>query len=107
MKKPDKRKAVQMYLSPKEEWTKRVPVLDGVAVSYAGQGQVGECFTGGEEETTLTTKLLEQVIALPNLERACHRVITNGGSAGCFYWQDSSPQKISTNDHHFPIVIFQ
>lgn len=82
MKKPDKRKAVQMYLSTKEEWTKRVPVLDGVAVSYAAQGQVGEYFTGGEEETTLTTKLLEQVIALPNLERACHRVISNGGSAG-------------------------
>lgn len=82
MKKSDKQKAVQMYLSEKEEWTKRVPVLDGVAVSYAAHGQVDECLTGGEKQNTLMPELLEQVIALPNLERACHRVISNGGSAG-------------------------
>lgn len=71
-----------MYLSQKEEWTNEVPVLDGVAVSYAIEGQVGEYFTGGEKEKPLTPNLLEQVIVLSNLERACRRLVTNGGSAG-------------------------
>lgn len=82
MKKSDKQQAVQMYLSEKEEWTKRVPVLDGVAVSYAAHGQEDECLTGGEKQNTLTTELLEQIITLPNLEQASRQVINNGGSAG-------------------------
>lgn len=82
MNKPDKHQDVQMYLSEKEEWTNKVPVLDGVAVSYAEQGQVGEYSTGVEKGKILNTNLLEQVIALPNLERSCRRVVTNGGSAG-------------------------
>lgn len=82
MKKSDKRYGVQMSLFDKAEWTKGVPVIDGVAVSYAEQGQVGEYLTGVIDEKPLATNLLEQVIALPNLSRACRRVIANGGSAG-------------------------
>jgi len=82
MNKSDKQEGVQMYLSEKEEWTGIVPVLDGVAVSYARQGQVDECTTGKKEEITLATNLMEQITALPNMKRACERVIKNGGSAG-------------------------
>ena len=82
MKKPDKRYGVQMSLFDKEEWTEGVPVIDGVAVNYAEQGQVGEYSTGVENKVSLATNLLEQVIALPNLRRACKQVIANRGSAG-------------------------
>ena len=40
MKKSDKRYGVQMSLFDKAEWTKGVPVIAGVAVNYAEQGQV-------------------------------------------------------------------
>lgn len=82
MKKSDKRYGVQMSLFGKAEWTEDVPVADGIAVSYAACGQVGEYSTGVKEKKALATNLLEQVIALPNLSRACQQVITNGGSAG-------------------------
>lgn len=71
-----------MNLSEKEEWTREVPVLSGVAVSYASQGQEDECFTDEEEKGSSTLGLLEEVISLENLERACRRVIRNDGSAG-------------------------
>ncbi|MGK0363527.1 MAG: RNA-directed DNA polymerase [Saprospiraceae bacterium] len=82
MKKSDKRYGIQMSLFDKEEWIEGVPVIDGVAVSYAEQGQVGEYLTGVRTKDPLTTNLLEQVIALPNLSRACKQVIANKGSAG-------------------------
>lgn len=71
-----------MYLSAKEEWTSSVPVVNGVAVSYANRGQVDEHSTGQEKEERLATDLMEAVISLSNLEKACHRVISNDGSAG-------------------------
>jgi group II intron reverse transcriptase/maturase len=82
MKKPDKRYGVQMSFFDKAEWTEGVPVIDGVAVSYAEQGQVGEYSTGVKEEIPLATNLMEQVVTLSNLSRACKRVIANKGSAG-------------------------
>ena len=83
MKKSDKHETgVQMYLSEKEEWTRRVPVLAGVAVSYADQTQVDEHSAGLEKEELLADGLMEAVCSLSNLERACRRVISNGGSAG-------------------------
>ena len=82
MQKPDKRYGVQMSLFDKAEWANGVPVMDSLAVSHAEQGQVGEYSTGAEEGKPLATNLLGQVIALPNLLRACRRVISNGGSAG-------------------------
>lgn len=71
-----------MSLFDKEEWTEGVPVIDGVAVNYAEQGQVSEYLTGVEKKDPLATNLLEQVIALPNLTLACKQVIVNKGSAG-------------------------
>jgi len=82
MKKSEKTKPVQMKLSEKEEWTREVPVMNGVAVSYARQGQVDECFTDETEKEDSTLELLEEVISLGNLERACRRVMRNDGSAG-------------------------
>ena len=83
MEKSDKRRSVQMHLSKEEEWTSDVPVLNGVAVSYAEQGQVDECKTGEEGTRALThSNLIESVASLSNLECACRRVINNGGSAG-------------------------
>ncbi len=82
MKKSDKQEGVQMYLSEKEDWTNHVPVLDGIAVSYAEQGQVDKYSAGRKEKIALTSKLLEDIISLDNLERACRKVIRNGGSAG-------------------------
>lgn len=82
IKKSDKHQGVQMNLSEKEEWTREVPVLDGVAVSYAEQSQVDEYSTGREEGKTLPDNLMERISSLSNLQVACHRVIKNGGSAG-------------------------
>jgi len=82
IKKPDKRYGVQMLLFDKAEWTEGVPVIDGVAVSYTEQGQVGEYSTGEKEIIPLAANLMEQVISLSNLSRACKRVIANKGSAG-------------------------
>lgn len=73
---------VQMYLSEKEEWISSVPVVTGVAVSYANRRQVDEHSTGQEKEERLATDLMEAVISLSNLEKACRRVISNDGSAG-------------------------
>ena len=54
MNKSDKHKTgIQMYLSEKEEWRRRVPVLDGVAVSYANRIQVDEHSTGLRKEERL------------------------------------------------------
>ncbi len=83
VKKSDKHESgVQMYLSEKEEWTRRVPVLAGVAVSYANQTQVDEHSAGLGKEERLASGLMEAVCSLSNLEKACRRVISNGGSAG-------------------------
>lgn len=82
MRKSDNRYGVQMSLFDKAEWTDGGPVLDGRGVPPAGQGQVGEYSTGVRGKEPLATGLLEQVIALPNLSRACRRVMSNGGSAG-------------------------
>ena len=82
MKKSENLIGVQMYLSEKEEWTNEIPVLEGTAVSYAQQERVDEYITCEEEKTTLYTELLEEVVSLPNLQRACRRVISNKGSAG-------------------------
>lgn len=71
-----------MSLFDKAEWTGGVPVIDGVAVSYAEQGQVGEYLTGVKGEKPLAANLMEQVVSLSNLSRACKRVIANKGSAG-------------------------
>lgn len=71
-----------MYLSDKEEWTGLVPVLDGVAVSYAERRQVDEYATGKRKRRTLATNLMKEVSSLSNLKRACRSVISNGGSAG-------------------------
>jgi len=56
--------------------------MTGVAVSYANQRQVDEHLTGLEKEERLATDLMEAVISLSNLEKACRRVISNDGSAG-------------------------
>lgn len=82
MQKSDKRYGIQMNLFEKEEWTANVPVIDGIAVSYAEQGQVDEYLTGEEGAKPLATNVLEQVIALANLSEACGRVISNNGSPG-------------------------
>lgn len=82
MKKSDKQEGVQMNLSDKEEWTNHVPVLHGVAVSYADQLQVDKYSTGQKGEIALTTNLIASLTDLSNLERACRKVINNGGSAG-------------------------
>jgi len=82
MKKPEKCGPVQMKLSDKEEWTGRISVLDGVAVSYAEQKQVGECRVGLERGKSLTANLMERISSLSNMERACRRVIKNKGSSG-------------------------
>jgi len=82
MKKSDKRKVVQRHLSEKEEWTSIVPVLNGVAVSYAIEGQVEECLTGQKEEKPLPKYLLDEIISLSNLSASCRQVIRNKGSAG-------------------------
>lgn len=71
-----------MNLSDKEEWTSEIPVLNGVAVSYAEQRQVDEYSTGREEEIALPEGLMERITSLANLEKACHRVMKNGGNAG-------------------------
>ena len=57
MKKSENLVGVQMYLSQKEEWTNRIPILEGAAVSYAQQGRVDEYMTGEEKETTLHSEL--------------------------------------------------
>lgn len=67
MEKSDKRYGVQMSLFDKAGWTKDVPVLHGIAVNYADQGQVGEYSTGAKEKRPLATNMLEKVIALPNM----------------------------------------
>lgn len=82
MKKSENSVGVQMYLSTKEEWTNRIPVLEGAAVSYARQGRVDEYMTGEEKDITLPSELLEEVVSLPNLQRACQRVMSKKGSAG-------------------------
>lgn len=83
MKKSEKRhKSHQMYLSEGEEWKRDVRILDGVAVNYAEQLLVDECETGREKETALTSKLMERIISLPNLEAALRQVVRNGGAAG-------------------------
>ncbi len=71
-----------MKLSQKGEWTNRVPMLDGVAVSYAEQSRVDEYSAGLEKGKPLATDLMAEIASLPNLEKACRRVISNGGSAG-------------------------
>lgn len=82
MKKSENLIGVQMYLSEKEEWTNQIPVLEGAAVSYAQQERVDEYITGEEEKTALYKELLEEVVSLSNMQRACRQVISNKGSAG-------------------------
>lgn len=83
MLKSDKPKqAVQMYLSEEEEWTRAVPVLDSIPVRDAEQGQVDEYIIGLGKDNPLTMNMMEQIVSLPNLERACRRVILNKGSSG-------------------------
>ena len=82
MKKSDKRYGIQMNLFDKGEWVENVPVIDGVGVNYAEQGQVDEYLTGGKGTIPLATNVLEQVITLANLSEACVRVISKGGSPG-------------------------
>jgi group II intron reverse transcriptase/maturase len=83
MKKTDKReKSYQMYLQSGEEWTGIVPIQDGIAVSYAERRLVEECGTDRREKIALTSKLLEEIVSLKNLERALKRVKSNKGGAG-------------------------
>jgi len=70
MKKSEKTKPVQMYLLENEEWTREVPVLNGVAVSCAIKGQEEEDSTNEEGKQDLMPYLLEEVISLGNLKRS-------------------------------------
>lgn len=88
MKKSDKHQLGlgQMNPSMKGEWTRDVPVLNGVAVNYAKDIQVDEYEAGQNKEIALPkvlgTDLMEQIVSLSNLEQACRRVIRNGGTGG-------------------------
>lgn len=82
MKKPENLLGVQMNLSSKAEWTNQIPILEGVAVSYANSERVGEYETGEEEKKSLENELLREVVNLSNLSKACQRVVSNKGSAG-------------------------
>lgn len=83
MKKSEKRKRpIQRYLHDGEEWTGNVPILEGVAVSYAQEPSVDEWETGRREEIALTSKLMEKIASLQNLEQALQRVKSNKGAAG-------------------------
>lgn len=73
----------QMNLLETEEWRECFLAIRGTDVYCPTSGKVRtEWLSDCAKERVLTIDLLEEVVTLSNLERACQRVISNGGSAG-------------------------
>jgi RNA-directed DNA polymerase len=73
----------QRNLSKTEEWRECFPPVEGVDVYYPSSGRVREEWLSDcAEERVLTSRQLSEVAELGNLERACRKVIANGGSPG-------------------------
>jgi len=66
-----------------DEWEEPGQTVTGIDVYCATTGRVSrEWLSDCEEERVLTGRLLNQVTELGNLEKACRRVVENGGSPG-------------------------
>ena len=72
----------QMYLPGGEEWGLADSVWSGLNVyqcsGHPSEGWVSDC----ERSKTLTHDLMEEIVSLSNLERACRHVISKGGKGG-------------------------
>lgn len=73
----------QMNLFKAEESREYFPPVEGVDVYYPSSGRVREEWLSDcAEERVLTSRQLEEVAEIGNLERACRKVIANGGNPG-------------------------
>ena len=73
----------QMHLSSIEEWQECFPSVAGMDVYHPSSGRVREEWLSDcAKERVLTSRMLAEVAELGNLERACSKVIRNGGSPG-------------------------
>jgi RNA-directed DNA polymerase len=73
----------QTHLLQTEEWRECFPSVEGVDVYYPSSGRVRDAWLSDcAKERVLTSGLLSEVAELGNLERACRKVIANGGSPG-------------------------
>jgi RNA-directed DNA polymerase len=73
----------QTNLLHTEEWREYSQPVRGVDVYHQSTGKVREEWLSDcAKERVLTKCLLEQVVEISNLERACRKVVQNGGSAG-------------------------
>lgn len=73
----------QTNLLTTEEWREYNPSVSGMDVFHETTGKVREEWLSDcAKERVLTSRLLEEVANLSNLEQACRKVISNGGSPG-------------------------
>jgi len=74
---------LQMSLFKEDEWGEYGQTVRGTDVYRGSTGRVSrQWLSDCEEERVLTCRLLESVADLGNLEKACRRVVKNGGSPG-------------------------
>lgn len=78
----DNRYGVQMKLPGAAEWTTAGSVWCGSDVYQSAKRPSEEWLSDCARERNLTTRLMDRVSELSNLERACAHVISNGGSGG-------------------------
>lgn len=73
----------QMDLVDTEEWRMHNPPVCGVNVFDPATGRVCEQWVSDcAKERVLTSQYLQEVAELSNLQRACGKVVSNGGCAG-------------------------
>jgi len=73
----------QMSLFKEDEWGEYGQTVRGTDVYRGSTGRVSrQWLSDCKEERVLTCRLLEAVADLGNLEKACRRVVKNGGSPG-------------------------
>lgn len=73
----------QMNLFNTEEWREYTQPVRGMDVYHQSSGKVREEWLSDcAKERVLTKCLLTEVVEISNLERACRKVVKNGGSAG-------------------------
>lgn len=82
MKNSAKHQSGQMNLAKLGEWPLDGSVWSGANVSVTANRRTEEWLADCKEERTLTTDLMERIAELSNLNRACRKVIQNGGRGG-------------------------
>ncbi len=79
----EKHKSIQLNLFEAEEWIECSKSVSDESVSFISSDSVSKkLLSECEEERVLTVRLMEKIVDLSNLEKACRKVKSNRGSGG-------------------------